>query len=434
MGYASLQTWIVNGFSTIVLLDIIVFVHGLTFYYLSKVKNRFRQLIIPYILMLTGFLVYYWFQSSGYMGSTGVGSVAVGIIAVLISNKKSRPYLMYSMILLISLLVFIQENTSYTSPEDIDYVTIPVTFTILSSAIVMMVGYVKKWFDKERATVYEQNKKLEKLNRELSKILIEKEEMIDEINNTRDKLIESEKMASLGKLTSGIANELDNPLNYIGGVVTPLKRDIQDIYQSLSEVKRAELENTCDEIRILIDQVEQGSKKANEIIKKLKKYSIDETSQSSSFIPLRLFDVISSIHDYYKRKNQNIQFFLDCPEALEVKGNKFELDQAFSNFYQNAIESISNNGPGIIRVTVSRREKSLITTISDDGAGISHENLKKIFDPFFSTKDPTKAGNVRGLGLYTSYSIIRRHDGEIKVESEPEKGTSVNVFLPVFEE
>ncbi len=260
---------------------------------------------------------------------------------------------------------------------------------------------------------------LQQLNEELSssndQLFSQKEELVSTISRLKEmqlQLIESEKMATVGILTSGIAHEINNPLNFIQGGKTALELYI---YDNLNKHKK--------DISPFIKMIDEGIERATKIINGLNRFNsssedYNENCDIEAIIEnclLMLQNAIIYNIDVQKEYTEN------CPN---INGNEGELHQVFLNIINNAIQAMEGKGTITIRTLVINEE--VVTKISDTGAGISEEDIAKITDPFFTTKAP---GKGTGLGMSISNSIIKEHGGNLKFSSEIGKGTTVVVSL-----
>ncbi|WP_066627294.1 PAS domain-containing sensor histidine kinase [Labilibacter marinus] len=276
--------------------------------------------------------------------------------------------------------------------------------------------------------VKEKTEDLEAVNEELKTInddLFEKNEIIKKQNSelkstlenlkkTQTQLLHADKMASLGILTAGVAHELNNPLNYISGAYLTLNN-----YFSKNE------DISQKDVTISILALKEGLSRATNIIQSLNQFSrdskiIDEDCAIHEIIDNCLImirqhqeDDIAIVKDYWKGD-------------ILFKGNVGNLHQVFLNILTNAIQSIKREGE--ITIKTSLENNNCVISISDSGCGIPKEDMKRITDPFFTTKPP---GEGTGLGLSITYNIIQEHHGNISFKSEPNKGTIVTVRLPV---
>ncbi len=238
-------------------------------------------------------------------------------------------------------------------------------------------------------------------------------ETLKKLQNTQANLIQSEKMASLGILTAGVAHEINNPLNYIMGGYNGIEDYLND----------KNLNNK--ETQTLLSIIKTGIDRAAGIVKSLNQFSRDNSA----------YDEICDIHPIIEscltmlnsllKENTTITKEFST-ETLIIKGNSGKLHQVFLNIISNAAQSISEKGS--ISILTFRKENNIYISIKDSGSGIKKENLKKVTDPFFTTKAP---GEGTGLGLSISYNIIKEHKGEITIDSKEGMGTSVNITLPI---
>jgi two-component system NtrC family sensor kinase len=239
--------------------------------------------------------------------------------------------------------------------------------------------------------------------------------MAQELEAREEQVIHSRKIASLGTLVSGIAHELNNPINNI--VLTA------DVLSGPRKVAREERE------ALIQDILNQGLR-ASDIVKNLLEFSRTETS---AYKELDLSEVLrETIHIAENHiMLSKVKLRLQIPDELPpVNGNRQGLQQVFLNLITNAVQAMPDGGDLTIRAELEDGDKIKID-VRDNGTGIAKEHLPHIFDPFFTTKD---VGQGTGLGLSVSFGIIKKHGGQISVKSKLGEGTSFSVILPVYEE
>ena len=235
-----------------------------------------------------------------------------------------------------------------------------------------------------------------------------------ELREAQDRLVQSEKMVSLGVLSAGIGHEMNNPLNFIKGGIDSLQKHLKQ-YPDIS-----------DESVPYFNAVNEGVKRSTNIVKSLNHFSRQTTKM----------DEVCNIHDIANNclvmLNSKIinrvevkKSFMSSPPT--ILGNEGKLHQAIFNLLDNAAQSIIDKGE--INIKTELEDDNLILTISDSGEGISEENISKIYDPFFTTK---ALGKGTGLGLSITYTIIEEHKGNINVSSKPNEGTRFVIRLPYY--
>jgi two-component system, NtrC family, sensor kinase len=239
------------------------------------------------------------------------------------------------------------------------------------------------------------------------------------LKEAQEQVVRTEKLASLGKLSATIAHEINNPL---GAVLTYIKLMIKLMERDLFTQARAE------DIKKYLNIMESETARCGEIVKNLLAFSrhskITIKSHGIEEIIDRTLPLIA--HDLEMKNIQTIKEIE--PDLPEIRCDFKQIQQAFLNLMSNASESMDKGGT--LRVSARHPEKMgfVEVIISDTGCGISEEDLENIFEPFFTTKEE---GKGVGLGLSVVFGIITRHNGSIEVESEPEKGSSFKVRLPV---
>lgn len=236
---------------------------------------------------------------------------------------------------------------------------------------------------------------------------------LNNLKKTQEQLVETEKMASLGILTEGVAHELNNPLNYIMG-------GHQAILEHIDENSSFDK----NEIKEYLSWIKSGSDRATKIVKSLNLLSRSNKDYFESC------DIHSIINDNIlllrSRIKNKIRIKTDfSTDIIKIKGNNKKLYEAFFNLLFNAIDAIENKGT--IEIKTKTKKDSIIITIIDDGCGILEKDLKNVMDPFYTTKPP---GKGTGLGLSITNSIIKEHNGNIKLISKYGVGTKVKIEFP----
>ncbi|MDW7694064.1 tetratricopeptide repeat protein [Flammeovirgaceae bacterium SG7u.111] len=265
-----------------------------------------------------------------------------------------------------------------------------------------------------------------------------------QLKTTQSQLVDSEKMASLGQLTAGIAHEINNPINFVSGNVLPLRRDLDDIKQFIEKAKRLDasnniseelkglrefsqeidLEYVLQEIDSLVNGIEEGAVRTKEIVLGLRNFSrLDENDFKTTDVHIGLDSTLTLLQSKFKGKVEVHKNYGDLQPIECLPG---QLNQAFMNILGNASDAIDKKGKICIS-TVQHAERVEIS-IKDNGNGMPEHVRRKIFEPFFTTKD---VGKGTGLGLSITYGIIERHNGAVKVSSEEGKGTEFLITLPV---
>lgn len=233
---------------------------------------------------------------------------------------------------------------------------------------------------------------------------------LNDLKETQAQLFQADKMASLGVLTAGVAHEINNPLNYIMGAYEGLK--LQGAHAG------------DEDAEILLNAIKTGVDRVAGIVKSLSQFSRNTSSDNEECHIHEILD--DSLVMLQSQLNNRIQVHKSYSnETFITFGNVGNIHQVFLNILSNAEQAIE--GTGEIVIKTSKKDNHLIITISDTGKGIEQEELTKITDPFYTTKDP---GKGTGLGLSIAFGIIKDHGGSLEFESEVNKGTTVTVILP----
>jgi len=269
---------------------------------------------------------------------------------------------------------------------------------------------------------------------------------LENLKLTQDQLIQSEKLASVGQLTAGIAHELNNPVNFISGNVKPLKRDLDDIFEILEKYEAIINEHDLGkdfqdveslkenlnfkllttEIKKLLEGISEGAHRSSDIVKGLRSFSrLDD----DKFQNTDLHDGLdSTLILLYNKTKGRINIHKEYGELPQVECLPSKINQVFMNLLTNSIQAI--DGKGDISIETISSGIGVKIVIRDTGTGMSAEVKKHIFEPFYTTKD---VGSGTGLGLSISYGIIEKHNGNLDVISEPGKGTEFIISLPIVQ-
>jgi len=318
------------------------------------------------------------------------------------------------------------------------------------------IGELARTFNEMASSLEERSAALLELNRnleakvrartrELEKSNVELQKAYQELKETQVQLVQSEKMASLGQLVSGIAHEIKNPLNFIYGNTGFLKHYVESLkglialYESRArfEPKDAEeIEGTkrslnydfmLEDLDTLIRNFEEGAGRINAIIGDLKTFSrIDREDFRAVDIHEPVTLALNLLHNEYRDR---IRIHKEFGIVPPVECHPGKISQVFLNLLANACHAIVAQGDVWIRT--SCRDGKVVLEVEDNGVGIEKQNLGKIFEPFFTTKP---AGQGTGLGLSITYGIVQQHRGTIEVESQKGEGTLFRVQLPLKHE
>lgn len=235
----------------------------------------------------------------------------------------------------------------------------------------------------------------------------------NKLKDTQTQLIQSEKMASIGVLTAGVAHEINNPLNYIAGG-----------YQSIEKHLSREEEINKEKIEKYISWIKEGTQRATKIVRGLGDLTRDNNDYNE------ICDINKIINDSLAVINNNINNKVTVDKQFIgqnnfIKGNIGKLHQLFLNLFSNAIDAIE--GDGTITININHDKENVLVLIKDTGVGIHKDELNRVIEPFYTTKAP---GSGTGLGLYVCNNIVTEHSGKLKIDSKQGEGTSILIELP----
>lgn len=267
---------------------------------------------------------------------------------------------------------------------------------------------------------------------------------ITELKSTQAQLTQAEKMASLGQLTAGIAHEINNPINFVYAGMDALHTNIEELLswtnkEHIKEELYEEYDELIDETRILIKDIQIGAMRTFEIVKGLRNFSrLDEEEIKKTHINDHISTTLILLRNQIKENGIVVHRELD-PTITPIECYPGQLNQVLMNICSNAIQALNEKKakqkneaeepPKTPTVTIKTLNQAeyITLTIADNGTGMSEEVQKRIFEPFYTTKN---VGEGTGLGMSITYGIIEKHKGKIRVQSTLGEGTRFEIDLP----
>jgi len=281
-------------------------------------------------------------------------------------------------------------------------------------------------------------------NKEVKKSYLDLQSSHSELKKAQSQILQQEKMASVGRLAAGIAHEINNPMGFITSNLKTFDKFINRLnefilYQSktilrlnankplpeLEEARsRLKIDYILDDTGQLLKESFDGAERVKKIVQDLKNFSqVDAAEYLAADINAGLEDTLTVLSNELEKKAPLKRQLGEVPLTICNPG---QLNQVFFNVLTNAIQAIDKKGEIIVRTW---HDKGFIhIAVSDTGCGIPPDNIKSIFEPFFTTK---AVGQGQGLGLSVAYDIVKKHDGDMTVQSEVGKGTTFIVKIPV---
>jgi two-component system NtrC family sensor kinase len=270
------------------------------------------------------------------------------------------------------------------------------------------------------------------------------QELIVKLEDAKNQLFQSEKLASIGQLAAGVAHEINNPIGFVNSNLGTLERNVTDLMKLVSafETKEVELPEAAqkelkkikkeidfeylkDDLADLISESKEGLGHVRRIVADLKDFSrVDQSGWQIADLEKCIDTTLNVVSNEIRYKATVVKEYGHPPLVECVPG---QINQVLMNLVVNASQAFPDRG----QITIRTGEEGMYVWIEveDDGIGIPPENLQRIFEPFFTTKP---VGTGTGLGLSVCYNIVRKHEGDLTVRSEVGKGTCFRVSLPIF--
>jgi len=394
-------------------------------------------------------------------------------IAIAVYRKGYRPagfFLISWSVFLIGVFIFVFKNLNILPYNNFTVFTMPVgsalEVILLSFALADRINLLKKEKEASQAQAFEAVKENERIVREQNVILEKrvderthelKEANVDlskamtDLKAAQANLVESEKMASLGQLTAGIAHEINNPINFVTSNVKPLKRDVYILLDAIVELEKVALDDSpiakkkehieeykteldFDYLKMEIEQlltgIGDGASRTAEIVKGLRIFSrLDEDDIKKADINEGLNSTLIIANNLLNNIIKLERNYANLP-MIECYPGK--LNQVFLNIISNAVYAIKkrydDKEGGKLTIATRCDENFVYISISDNGIGMDEKTKKRLFEPFFTTKD---VGEGTGLGMSIAYNTINKHNGRIEINSELGVGTEFILVLPL---
>jgi signal transduction histidine kinase len=276
------------------------------------------------------------------------------------------------------------------------------------------------------------------LEKQVTSRTAELKQSLEDLKATQSQLIQSEKMASLGELTAGIAHEIQNPLNFVNNFSDVNKELLTEMSEEIEKGNLNEVKSIAKDVVANEEKINHHGKRADAIVKGMLQHSRANSGQKE-------MTDINALADEYLRlayhglrakdKSFNAELETDLDPSLNnINIVPQDMGRVFLNLINNAFYAVNekkkqslNGYQPLIKITTARNNGMIEMKIKDNGNGIPQKIADKIFHPFFTTKP---AGEGTGLGLSLSYDIIKAHGGEIKVESKEGEGTTFIITIP----
>jgi len=269
----------------------------------------------------------------------------------------------------------------------------------------------------------------ERLEQLVQERTAELESVLGELRSTQEKMVHQARMASLGIMVAGFAHEVRNPLNFTIGGTRNIEQQIEKLKQLMAVIPidletQSEIDYCLKKNERALELLNEGNNRIAGIVGHLQEFSESRSQPLNERCDLgnAINATLILVRDLVQQNDIRVQW--TNPKIAEVPGNRVELNQVLMNIIMNACQAMPNGG--CLTIEVQELEQFIQLTFQDDGPGIPLDIRPKVFDPFFTTRQP---GDGTGLGLSISHNIMKRHGGEILLGDSPE-GTLFILSIP----
>jgi len=486
-GYASKFLWRNNTPLTLQMTNIALALSGIfsilfVFNFLSVKENMPRMhkvlwgiFIIYCIGILVNLTGNYVVAQQMLQGNASLVSIAIMTVGIGIYRQGYRPALYFSIswsFFLAGVLIYILKDagvlpyTNFTGNSIL--IGSAMEVALLSFALADKINTYRKEKELSQARAFEAVRENERLVR-VQNIVLEQRvnerthelklsneglnKALVDLKEAETQLVESEKMASLGQLTAGIAHEINNPINFVTSNIKPLNRDVKILLDAVKEIEEVGLADAAieekkkriqqikeeiefdylkEEIEQLLKGISDGASRTEEIVKGLRIFSrLDEDDLKKADLNEGLDSTLVIANNLIGPKIALEKKYSGLPLVDCYPG---KLNQVFLNMFSNAVYAIKKkfgeNEGGVLTVSTRCDEQFVYVSIADNGIGMDESTRRRLFEPFFTTKE---VGEGTGLGMSIAYNTIQKHNGLINIISEINKGTEFIIKLPLIQ-
>ncbi len=332
-------------------------------------------------------------------------------------------------------------NNIWSDPAEFSFTILPpwwktrwayaLYILLVGGAIYGFVQYRSRWLKRENRLLEE------RVNQRTAQL----KKTIEELETTQGQLIQSEKMASLGELTAGIAHEIQNPMNFINNFSEVSHELLDEMMEEIDKGDMEEAKEISNDIKQNLEKISHHGHRASSIVRGMLEHSRNSSGQKEDIDINVLADEYLRLAYHglrAKDKSFNAKFETDFDDSIgKIEIIPQDIGRVMLNLINNAFYAVSDRNEKetdesyqpTVKVTTKKLKDQVKITVEDNGSGIPQEIKDKIFQPFFTTKP---SGKGTGLGLSLTYDIITQgHGGALELDSEVGKGTVFTIFLPV---
>lgn len=406
-----------------------VFVLILPIYFLAK-RGKVEIGSNILLLLLTVFLLGFVWTFDGLRDEVLLVFPAIIMVSLLIGSSRLAIYIYFLVgINILAIGYFNEKGYIHHVGTDSNFQS-----AILLTTILTFISYVAWLISTE----------MKKTNKELlvTKNILEQrvkertadlEASIENLTTTQEQLIQTEKMASLGRLVAGVAHEINTPIG-IAITASSFLQDTTKEFSKLYDNKSISKQILTNHINITVDStklIRSNLKRAADLVQGFKEVAIDQTNDEiREFEVKRYFnEILASLHPQIKRSQCKVA--LNCPDRLTIRTSPGAIAQIITNLVINAIiHAFENDQYGIITIDIEQESEHINLLFKDSGCGIAPENLSNIFEPFFTTK---RGQGGSGLGMHIVYNLVNQSlQGSIECTSILGEGTSFTIRFPCY--
>ena len=340
-------------------------------------------------------------------------------------------------------------RSAFTGPELNQMTNVVSKFATSVQGCIAHLQVVQEVAERERV-----EEELQRLNENLEQLVEERtaeiQQAYDQLKQLQSQLVQSEKMAAVGQLAAGVAHEINNPVGFIASNLSTLGEyagDLSGLLTAYAELEdrldtgdtqaqtemrerirqlkeEADLGFLLEDLDSLIAESREGTERVRKIVQNLKEFShVDREETSLTNLNAGVESTLNIVWNELKYKADVEKDYGDIPE---IECYPQELNQVFMNVLVNAAQAIDKKGT--ITIRTYQEDQAVCVAITDTGHGMSPEVQARIFEPFYTTKE---VGKGTGLGLSMTYNIVRKHGGDLLVDSQVGKGTTFTVRIPI---
>ncbi len=413
---------LISGYTPFIIgIDLVILSVGAIYYSLARWVLPIKTLIPYFLVTIVLITLSGWFFLGGVYGPAAPGLISTFTVAIiLVPNDQTKLVTTLVSLILVAICIYQFLAPPFLvngEPIVTSFPEVVIDYIPLALATVLLVAFLKIQVNKERTQKEKHNKSLIELNEELKTVVARQNETLLKLQSTQARLIETERMATLGRVTAELAHELNNPINFIGGSIIPIEQHLKDIKDEYP----GSVENEhFKEIEELLKNVRDGASRTTAIVKNLMTVSPKIGQESYD---VELDEILETNFSIITREYSNLKIKLEGPSRFTLGFSAEEQHQIIQNSIQSVIDANYHDQNVDFTILVATRKSRNKVSMSIEPLGLEVLSDKDNF----TTEMPLEDVINSNLGLFVAKSLVYKNGGEMNFRGTGQKGFAVSI-------